>query len=776
VRADGASLARWRAVTSLALALLTLCIGSASAHAQTAWPLWPGTPGGIFRSGAYNHGQWIYTNGIQQAQGANSDALHRTDYYRAFYPVAGDPTFASRDLYNALTYDFFGAHRAAHNGDYQLPTDSARWPEGTADLAEMRLAADANYLYVRFLWNSFPRPDAQIATLTFATAGAAAFPRPWPRNARLSSPWQAALTVWGTGGALATGVGGESPIDVRTGDHVTEARIPLSRLPSGRWSLTGGAGLQDPAASGSYWTVPPGSASTGQPGSGAASSPTNVWDLLFAGDDPWRFDERRQGDELASGDASAATATVDPAALRRASATGGGVRTGDMSRMFSSHLFQADGIRKEPGVGVDTQPPPGFKPPIPTPDFDTTFLYTGRLQYYGMHVPASYPTAKRASPLIVYLHGFTGLPDEAFYNPVGLVQEADRRGYLVATPLGRGDYFYRGEGDLDVLEVIRDVERHYHVDPNRIYLMGHSMGGYGTNNLATHHPDLFAAVAPAEGTDSGDLHANLRNLPWFEMSALEDLDTGATVAKQMYGNLSGDGYDAQLLVYTTKIHEYSSIYDTLPQLFAFFAAHRRQLNPGVVTWTRPRGQDRPDLGLVYDGAYWVHGVRALNAARPATVTVASNRIPHAEPSPPRATRTDQMLDTAGPSGRSKGELYATKPAAAPNVPSSNLLRIDAAGVAAVNIDARRASVGFAQRVLTIRTRTDTPLRLTLTSLQTATGVLLIDGKLSRHVRTRGGIVTVTAPRGRHTLVLERVASPSHPKHAAHPHPEARFTG
>ena len=74
--------------------------------------------------------------------------------------------------------------------------------------------------------------------------------------------------------------------------------------------------------------------------------------------------------------------------------------------------------------------------------------------------------------------------------------------------------------------------------------------------------------SPAEGTDSIPLHANLRNLPWFEISALEDLDTGAADAKKMYGGLSGDGFDAQLLVYTTKIHEYSSIYDTLPQLFS----------------------------------------------------------------------------------------------------------------------------------------------------------------------------------------------------------------
>ncbi|MEA2430508.1 MAG: hypothetical protein QOI19_981 [Thermoleophilaceae bacterium] len=725
------------------------------ARAQPAWPAWAGTPGGIFRSGAYDHGQWIYTNGIHQALGANSDALHRTDYFRSFYPTGGDPTFASRDLYNALTYDFFGSHRATHNGDYQLPTDPARWPEGTADLAELRLAADANYLYVRFLWNSFPRPNAQIATLTFTTTGATTVARPWPRNAHLSSPWQAALTVWGTGGAVARGPAGtETAVEVRTSAHTTEARIPLSQLPGGPWSLAGGAGLQDPAASGSYWTVPPGNANADHPGSGGPLAPTNVWDLLFADDHPWTFDELHQADQLAGGTTSA-TAKVDPAALARGSTNAGAARTGDLSRMFASRLFTADGIRKEPGVAANTQSPGGFQPPIPTPDFNVTFLYTGRLQYYGMHVPQSYPGTKGGRPLIVYLHGFTGLPDEAFYNPVGLIQAADQRGYLVATPLGRGDYFYRGEGDLDVLEVIRDVERHYRVDPNRIYLMGHSMGGYGTNNVATHHPDLFAAVAPAQGTDSIPLHANLRNVPWFEISSLQDLDTGATDAKKMYAGLSGDGYDAQLLVYSTKIHEYSSIYDTLPQLFKFFGAHRRNANPGVVTWTRPVKQDRPKLGLVYDGAYWVHGVKALDPAKLGTITVASNRILHAKPDPAHAHRSDTMVDTGGPTGRTKGELFATKPAGTANVTASNSLSIDASGIAAVSIDASRARVGFAKATLTIRTATDAPLRVGLTRLQAARGVLLVDGKLVRSVRTKSGALTVTAPAGRHKLVLRR---------------------
>lgn len=150
-----------------------------AAHAA-GWPSWSGEPTGIFRTARYDGGEWIYTNGIQQAPGANSDGLHRTDYFKAADPHGDDPTHIPRDIYNAVTYDAFGSHRIAHNGDYQLPTDSAKFPVGTADLAELRLAVRGRDLYVRFLWNSFPRPDAQIATLTFGDGAA----REWPRGAR----------------------------------------------------------------------------------------------------------------------------------------------------------------------------------------------------------------------------------------------------------------------------------------------------------------------------------------------------------------------------------------------------------------------------------------------------------------------------------------------------------------------------------------------------------------------------------------------------------------
>ena len=59
---------------------------------------------------AYDGGIWSYTDRWGDNTGANTDGKHREDYYSL----------------PAETYDAFGMHRTATNGDYVLPNDDAR--------------------------------------------------------------------------------------------------------------------------------------------------------------------------------------------------------------------------------------------------------------------------------------------------------------------------------------------------------------------------------------------------------------------------------------------------------------------------------------------------------------------------------------------------------------------------------------------------------------------------------------------------------------------------
>ena len=50
-----------------------------------------------------------------------------------------------------------------------------------------------------------------------------------------------------------------------------------------------------------------------------------------------------------------------------------------------------------------------------------------------------------------------------------------------------------------MLDVIRDVRRHYNIDSDRIFLAGFGDGGSAAWDIGLSHPDLFAAVVPFAG-------------------------------------------------------------------------------------------------------------------------------------------------------------------------------------------------------------------------------------------------------------------------------------
>ena len=63
---------------------------------------------------------------------------------------------------------------------------------------------------------------------------------------------------------------------------------------------------------------------------------------------------------------------------------------------------------------------------------------------------------------------------------------------------GRPSTFYQGMGEEDVLQVIEEVKRQFPVDPDRVFIMGHSMGGAGSYTVGLHHPDLFGGIMPLD--------------------------------------------------------------------------------------------------------------------------------------------------------------------------------------------------------------------------------------------------------------------------------------
>ena len=128
------------------------------------------------------------------------------------------------------------------------------------------------------------------------------------------------------------------------------------------------------------------------------------------------------------------------------------------------------------------------------------------VQPYLVRVPDDYDP-EAVYPLVVSLHylepGLTkaGWVARQFRQSWSLEPLALplRSPMVELQPFGRGNNWYRGLGENDVLQAIAAAKQHYSLDPDRIYLTGGSMGGTGAWHIATLHPELFAAVAPVCG-------------------------------------------------------------------------------------------------------------------------------------------------------------------------------------------------------------------------------------------------------------------------------------
>jgi polyhydroxybutyrate depolymerase len=130
-----------------------------------------------------------------------------------------------------------------------------------------------------------------------------------------------------------------------------------------------------------------------------------------------------------------------------------------------------------------------------------------------IEVPQDYD-ARKSWPLLILLHGYSanGFVEEAYLQLAPLVEE---QGVLLAAPDGtvnsQGDNFWNatdaccdldssGVDDVGYLSgLIDEISNSYNVDPKRVYLMGHSNGGFMAYRMACDRAEKIAAIAVLAG-------------------------------------------------------------------------------------------------------------------------------------------------------------------------------------------------------------------------------------------------------------------------------------
>ena len=327
-------------------------------------------------------------------------------------------------------------------------------------------------------------------------------------------------------------------------------------------------------------------------------------------------------------------------------------------------FVEVDASKLASGVNETYEPGPGYHDRIFVSS-DRVATESGRnglLQHYGLYLPESFDAAA-ASPLQWWLHWRGGNAHTAAgVAPRIFKHFGDDSDTIVVSPSGRGTgRWYVGKGHVDFLEVWADVFDTFTIDRDRVYVTGHSMGGWGSYLLTLLYPDRFAAAAPyagpvtqgawtgadfqgcdefqyddytpcyiaANGSNPRDQHTrklleNARHVPYAIMHGTSDeLVPYSGVARQAE-RLFQLGYRFRFYTYPGYEHYSHPVMDQWTEAARYMHGFTRDNNPARVTFKRDMPfeiatervqSDGLALDFEFDSAYWLSELTAVDGER-----------------------------------------------------------------------------------------------------------------------------------------------------------------
>lgn len=143
--------------------------------------------------------------------------------------------------------------------------------------------------------------------------------------------------------------------------------------------------------------------------------------------------------------------------------------------------------------------------PQETGFLNRVILINGISYRYQVYLPMEYDT-HRSWPAILFLHGSgergsDGMDETQVGLPNAIRAHPERWPFMVVMP--QVPYIHHHWTDPDMMTMALaafDAEvKEFHGDPDRLYLTGLSLGGYGVWEIAKEYPERFAAIVPVCG-------------------------------------------------------------------------------------------------------------------------------------------------------------------------------------------------------------------------------------------------------------------------------------
>ena len=198
-------------------------------------------------------------------------------------------------------------------------------------------------------------------------------------------------------------------------------------------------------------------------------------------------------------------------------------------------------------------------------------------------VPPGYDSAQ-AYPLILFLHGSGERGDD---NEAQLDNDANGAMALLGdddlalqpvfmiAPQCPADSWWSGATLDSAIDLIDQVAANYHIDPDRIYVTGVSMGGMGTWSAVAAQPGRFAAAVPMSGEGDSAAVTVVGTVPFWFFHAADDPIVDVSGSDDLVAALRDAGDNVIYTRYDTGGHAIWPVAYAHPLLFPWWVAQQR---------------------------------------------------------------------------------------------------------------------------------------------------------------------------------------------------------
>jgi predicted peptidase len=216
---------------------------------------------------------------------------------------------------------------------------------------------------------------------------------------------------------------------------------------------------------------------------------------------------------------------------------------------------------------------------------------------YMLFAPKDYKADGKKWPLMLFLHGLGECSNDdlsrvKIHGPAHFVDSRPDFPFVVVTPQLPPPPGYK-EGAAYTSEqiialahdawkpeplakLVDHLAGKLNIDPDRVYVTGLSMGGYGTYRLVAAHPERFAAAVAICGGGEPEMAKSLARIPIWVFHGAKDATVPLAIGQKMVDQIKQVGGDVKFTVYPDVGHDSWKRAYANQKVYDWLLAHKRK--------------------------------------------------------------------------------------------------------------------------------------------------------------------------------------------------------